>query len=75
MNKGSTMPDESQIDEQVHQCVLHCLPEIDPRGCVRTFVSRLVLWNGWAQPDANLVAERALQFIALVLDDETILND
>jgi hypothetical protein len=69
------MPDESQINEQVHQCVVHCLPEIDPRGCVRTFVSRLALRSGWAQPDANLVAERALQLIAFVLQDETLLNE
>jgi hypothetical protein len=69
------MPDESEINEQVRQCVAHCLQEVDPRGCVRTFVSRLVLWNGWAQPDANLVAERALRFIARASGDETILND
>jgi hypothetical protein len=69
------MPDESEIDEQVRQCVAHCLPEIDPVGCVRNYVSRLVLWNGWAQPDANLVAERAVLFIAGVLQDESILDD
>ncbi|MEX2140348.1 MAG: hypothetical protein WD894_13880 [Pirellulales bacterium] len=65
------MPDDNELDEQIRQCVLHCLEDIDPRTCVRSFVSRLVLLHGWAQPDANLVADRALKFIARVSGDDS----
>jgi hypothetical protein len=68
------MPDDTEIDEQVRNCVTHCLDEIDPRSCVKSFVSRLVLLRGWAQPDADLVADRALSFIARVTGDESLVN-
>jgi hypothetical protein len=60
------MPDESEIDEQVRACVAHCLEEIDPPSCVKNYVSGLVLLHGWAQPDADLVAERALNLIVRI---------
>jgi hypothetical protein len=68
------VPDESDIDEQIRQCVTHCLREIDPQSCVKSFVSSLVLLHGWAQPDAELVADRALNLIARISGDESTLN-
>jgi hypothetical protein len=65
------VPDDSEIDEQIRQCVAHCLDEIDPEWCVKGFVSSLVLLHGWAQPDAELVADRSLHLIAQISGDES----
>ena len=69
------MPDETEIDEQIRACVAHCLEDIDPPSCVKNYVLALVLRHGWAQPDANLVADRSLNFIARISRNATGRSD
>ncbi len=68
------MPDDADIDDQVRQCVAHCLEDIDPPSCVKNYAAGLVPRHGWAQPDADLVAERSLNHIVQITGDESILR-
>jgi hypothetical protein len=68
------VPDETEIDEQIRACVAHCLEEIDPPSCVKNYAAGLVFRHGWAQPDADIVANRSLSLIARISGNESILN-
>jgi hypothetical protein len=69
------VPEDSEFDEVVKTCAVHCLEDVDPRACVKRFTSQPVGIHGWAQPDADFVAEEALKIISRITGKNSLIGD